>query len=204
MIFRCSNAARSATVRAALGLASIGLFSIGLFSIGLASIGAAAADSGAHSQAHAQAHTRQAITPKTGAAVSFSHAVRGPTAPGEIGSVVFEVAEAYEDGAMTLEANADDGLELIGLSSSGALGLGERATHTWEAFFRAQNAGVYYVNVFARVARDGRAPQSRTYSARIVVGDAPTEKTSRKAIVLDADTGAPMVMMKAAETISER
>ena len=138
---------------------------------------------------------------KPGAAVDVTAVQRGAVDPGEIGVLEVAFAESYADGTMTVTATGSDGLEILPPEPKTAMAMRDRKDHRWDISFRAAAAGVYYVDLAIAASQAGGAPEMRSHSARVTVGDAAAAgKAVSKATTID---GEPVVVMEADETVRD-
>lgn len=140
-------------------------------------------------------------TVKPGAAVSFSHTDSGALAVGEQGYVEFTVDDAYEGGILTLEAIGGDGLSVFGNSVSATFDMASAGAHVWRVSFRAEQEGVQYLRLRADAAPDDALASSRSYAARIDVGDISAVQSAKVSPLTVTPAGENIVIMEAEETI---
>lgn len=143
--------------------------------------------------------SQSAKTVKPGAGVEVSHSQRGAVAPGAIGVAEFSFVESYADGSMSVEAKGSEGLEIIPSQARAIMPMGDRTDHRWDVSFRAASAGVYYVDLMIAATMGGGEVETRSYSARVVVGDPGS--AAKPAAQTEMIDGEPVVVMEADETV---
>ncbi len=138
---------------------------------------------------------------KPGAAVEVTAAQRAAVDPGEIGVLEVTFAESYAGGSMTVTATGSEGLEVLPPEPRTTMAMGDKKDHRWDISFRAAAAGVYYVDLSIAAAEAGGAPEMRSHSVRVTVGDVPAAaKPATQATTID---GEPVVIMEAEETVQD-
>jgi len=141
-------------------------------------------------------------TIKPGASVSFSHDIAGATEAGENGSVAITLNEGYPIGTMNVEASGSKGLEVFGAESSMRLEMQGQTTHGMTVNYRAEQDGLYYLNLLATADPEEGVSESRAYSVRIEVGDWKAAEAKVAKVLPEAlESGEMAVMMEAEETI---
>ncbi len=138
---------------------------------------------------------------KPGAAVEVIAAQRAAVDPGEIGVVEVTFAESYDGGTMTVTATGSEGLEILPPEPKTTMAMGDKKDHRWDISFRAATAGVYYIDLSIAAAEAGGAPEMRSHSVRVTVGEpAAAAKPATQATTID---GEPVVIMEAEETVQD-
>lgn len=138
---------------------------------------------------------------KPGAAVDISAVQRAAVDPGEIGVLEVTFAESYAGGTMTVTATGSEGLEILPPEPRTTMAMGDLKDHRWDISFRAAAPGVYYIDLSIAASEAGGAPEMRSHSVRVTVGDAAAAaKPAAPATTID---GEPVVIMEAEETVKD-
>ncbi len=136
---------------------------------------------------------------KPGAAVDVTAVQRAAVDPGETGVLEVTFAESYADGTMTVTATGSEGLEILPPEPATTMAMRDKSAHRWDVSFRAGAAGVYYVDFTITASERGGAPEMRSHSERVTVGDGTAAgKPATQATTID---GEPVVIMEAEETV---
>lgn len=138
---------------------------------------------------------------KPGAAVSFSHALKGAVAPQGAGVLTLSIDKRLDSGRIAITATAD-GLDLAASSRATTFSLEGPSPHLWDVFFDAPDAGVYYIDFAATVTDERGGVSTRSYSAAVQVGAAAALSKPDADVALDGD-GNPVMIMEAEESVEE-
>lgn len=142
-------------------------------------------------------------TIKPGASVSFSHETSGPLVIDGNGYVTISVNEGYPSGVLSLQASADEGVEVYGPGASHSVNMASGTTHSWRVDYRGLTDGVHYLNIHATAQPSENHSETRAYAVRVEVGDwqaAKAQLDAAKPMAVQPD-GELMIIMDAEETI---
>jgi hypothetical protein len=160
---------------------------------------AAPAGDAAQTDPDAIAATADTGVGKPGAAVDIGHVQRAAVDAGEIGVVEFRFSESYLAGSMTVRASGSAGLEIVPPDPQTTMAMRDKADHRWDISFRAAASGVYYIDLLIAATDASGALETRSYSARVVVGSGGVSpKPGARTETID---GEPAVVMEAEETV---
>ena len=138
---------------------------------------------------------------KPGAAVDVTAAQRAAVDPGEIGVLEVTFAESYAGGTLTVTATGSEGLEILPPVPRTTMAMSDKKDHRWDISFRAAAPGVYYIDLSIAASEAGGAPEMRSRSVRVTVGDAAeAAKPAAQTTTID---GEPVVVMEAVETVKD-
>jgi len=74
------------------------------------------------------------------------------------------IDEAYSEGRMTLDIVPSEGLRLFGGVDSKSYSMNDLSTHNWPIDIRAEEDGIYFLNLFASVdTEDGSENQGEAF-----------------------------------------
>jgi len=121
-------------------------------------------------------HHTHIETVKPGAAISLSHTAPSVMKANRFQTIELKIDEAYDLGQMTLEVVPSEGLHLFGGIDSKNFSMDTASTHDWPIDVRAENPGIYFLNIFAsaRTEIDG-LENHRSFSIRLDIGDITPE-----------------------------
>lgn len=126
-------------------------------------------------------HKHEHIHPKPGASLAFSHSVSGTLSAGDTAIVEVQVRDSYSGGSMVLEAASTSGVEVFGPGKRMVKDMATPGTHIWLIDFEVETDGVFYIPIIATVEPDVGMKESRSYAARIEVGDWKAAQASKEA-----------------------
>lgn len=140
---------------------------------------------------------------KPGAAVRFSHNYKGPIALGEDYSMQLSFAVAESAGRLDLKLRPDAGLSTDLSTNQFAFGPESNQTKTIDLKVRADQAGKYYLTIFASLTDGQGDTQHRVFAVAIEAGDALDQPGKKSATMGESASGEPIVILPAQETVSK-
>ncbi len=139
---------------------------------------------------------------KGGAAVHFSHEMKGSLAVGEYTTVKINVSDNYADGTLTLQATGSQGLTIYEPSGFAEYSMDADTAYVWNVDVKSETDGVYYLNVSATATPEGQTSIIKTHSIRVEIGDmAKALKNSSAAEITETEDGEKRIIMEAEEEI---
>jgi len=104
-------------------------------------------------------------TIKPGASVRLNSILPKSMTSGTYQTVQLQLKDGYQDGTMSVTIEPSAGLTLFGGVSSKTFNMTEAGPHIWDVDVKAENDGVYFLNIFANAKG-----QSRSFSVRMDMG----------------------------------
>ena len=141
-------------------------------------------------------------TIKPGAAIQLlSSQTDGSLSVGSYTDVVVTLSPDYVDGIMRAKATGSEGLEILGSSATLQHDM-SKGDVTWRVTVRPADDGVHYLSLLTTVSGEGVTGQTaRTFSVKLDLGGNPERKDQKTSDIVVDDSGRPLVIMDADETI---
>lgn len=152
--------------------------------------------------ATAQTETVWAATVKPGASITMNYEAPQNLGVGQYGILKLSFSDSYNAGTLKLEARPDEGLRFVSEVAEKEMSLAGNKANEWELDVTSSKDGIYYVSIFAVVKLPNGSESSRSFSARIDVGDitkAGANSPNKISGTLSSDGG--IVIMEAEEII---
>ena len=104
-------------------------------------------------------------TVKPGAAVTLNSVLPKSMTSGSYQTVQLQLQDNHQEGSMSVRLVPSDGLTLFGGASSKTFDMSASGPHIWDVDVKAENDGVYFLNVFAEAQG-----LPRSFSVRVDIG----------------------------------
>jgi len=144
---------------------------------------------------------------KPGASVQFTHNYDGSMTLGEAEPVTFTFNHGYNAGTISIQLEAQDGLDIADNRSPYTFTLNNPKTLEIETLLTAQTEGKYYLSIFATVDDLNGNSISRVFALAVTVGElGKTAKSSLEPIHMSLESRTSdeqIILMPAEETISQ-
>lgn len=117
---------------------------------------------------------------KPGADIQLLNPVVPQLAPGQVKEVSLLLGAGYQEGRMTVQVTATEGLEIVAGATEVSFPLAAAQDYRLPLHLYAAEAGRYYVNLLANVQLPDGALVSRAFSVAIQVGAAERVRENEK------------------------
>jgi hypothetical protein len=136
---------------------------------------------------------------KPGAAIDFKHNFKGPLGVGEKQTVELSFRLPHIAGQLAIKLRADSGLNAEPATTDYAFSLAADKDYRIQQTLSAEQAGKYYLKVFAEVQDPQGQIKTRVFAVAVQVGE-PLNKSVSQGPVVENSAGERLMLMPAEET----
>jgi hypothetical protein len=144
------------------------------------------------------------VTSKSSAAVDLQFDIASKPKPGEPFEIKLAFAPRLAADSLEVEVTGMPGLTVVNGGTTSFTQIEPATTHEAKVLVNADTAGLYYVNVIAKMVSKVQT-DARTFSVPVVVGDAAAmQKPAAAPTTTDPTTGEKIESAKAIETTASK
>lgn len=136
---------------------------------------------------------------KPGAAIDFQHNFKGPLDIGEKQTVDLSFRLPHISGQLAIKLRADRGLIAEPATRDYEFSLAADQNYSIQQTLSAEDAGKYYLTVFAEVLDPQGQIKNRVFAIAVQVGE-PLSKPSNSDLIIERSSGERLIIMPAQET----
>ncbi len=137
---------------------------------------------------------------KPGAAIDFQHNFKGPIGIGEKQTVDLSFRLPHISGQLAIKLRPDSGLSAEPGQADYIFPLGADHNYSIQQTLSAEEAGKYYLKIFAEVMDPQGQIKTRVFAIAVQVGE-PTSKPNNSGRLIESSSGEHLILMPAQETV---